>query len=283
MPLVTTQSILKDAYDHHYAVGAFAAHNLEILKSVVSAAESRQSPIIIQTTPGTIRYVGVDYLRAMVGTAANEASVPVALHLDHGDSYETVVKCLRAGYTSVMIDGSTLPFEENVALVQKVTETAHIAGVPVEAELGTIGGVEDDMEVSEEDAGFTSADTAENFVKRTNIDTFAPAYGTAHGLYKTQPNLQFDLLEDIASRVDVPLVMHGASGVSDEGVQKSVIRGASKVNFSTELKDVFAKGLRAYLAEHPDESDPRKYFSTAKQRVEDIAKQKIDLLLSQRV
>lgn len=280
MPLVTTKAIMEDAYRHHYAIGAFAAHNLEILKAVIAAAESTEAPVIIQTTPGTIRYVGIDYMAAMVRTAAENTKIPVALHLDHGDSFDTVVKCLRAGYTSVMIDGSRYPLEENIELVKKVTETAHAAGVPVEAELGTIGGVEDDLEVADSDAGLTDPDAAEQFVTRTQIDSFAPAFGTAHGLYKKEPNLRFDLLQEISNRVQISLVMHGASGVSDEGVRKAIQCGASKVNFSTELKELFVLELRKYLNENPEQSDPRKYFVPARQKVQELVQQKIENLQS---
>ena len=280
MPLVTTKAILEDAYRNHYAIGAFAAHNLEILKAVIDAAESMQTPVIIQTTPGTIRYVGVEYMSAMVKTAAERSAIPVALHLDHGDSLDTVVKCLRAGYSSIMIDGSSLPFDENISLVKQVTNISHSAAVPVEAELGTIGGVEDDLEVEESKAGLTDPVAAEQFVNQTGIDTFAPAFGTAHGIYKKKPNLRFDLLKEISERVQIPLVMHGASGVSDESVKTAIEIGASKVNFSTELKELFVIELRKFLNENPEESDPRKYFVSARQAVKKLVENKIKILLS---
>lgn len=278
MPLVTTKSMLNDAYQNHYAVGAFAAHNLEILKAIIEAGEARGTPVIIQTTPGTIRYTGIDYTVSMVQTAAEGSRIPVALHLDHGDSFDTVCKCLRAGYTSVMIDGSGYPIEENIALVKKTVDAAHAMSVPVEAELGTIGGVEDDLVVENAKAGLTNPESAVEFVTRSGIDSFAPAFGTAHGLYKKEPNLDFDRLKEISARVQIPLVMHGASGVPDGEVRKAIQLGASKVNFSTELKEVFAEELRQYLNENPKQSDPRKYFVSARRKVREIVEKKIDVL-----
>lgn len=275
MPLVTSKEMLNDAYRNGYAVGAFATHNMEIMKAVVEAAEELDAPIMFQTTPGTIRYVGIEYMVAMARVAAEKAKVPIALHLDHGDSFDIVAQCLRAGYTSVMIDGSHLPFEENVALVQKVVETAHAVDVPVEAELGTIGGVEDDLSVDEAEATYTDPALAEEFVSRTGIDSFAPAFGTAHGLYKGEPKLDFERLHEISQRVKIPIVMHGASGVPEQSVRESLKYGVSKINISTELKIPFAEQLRQYLIDHPNESDPRKYFVTAREAVKEVAKQKI--------
>lgn len=275
VPLVTPKHMLHDGYANGYAVAAFAIHNLEIMKAVVEAAEEMESPVILQTTPRTIRYVGIEYMVAMARVAAEKARVPIALHLDHGDSLDIVVQCLRAGYTSVMIDGSHLPFSENINLVKKVVETAHAVGVPVEAELGTIGGVEDDLSVDAAAAAYTDPVLAEEFVSRTGIDSLAPAFGTAHGLYKGEPNLDFIRLDDISRRVNIPLVMHGASGVPEKSVRESLQYGVSKINISTELKIPFAQELRQYLVDHPDESDPRQYFVNAREAVKDIAKQKI--------
>jgi tagatose 1,6-diphosphate aldolase GatY/KbaY len=275
MPLVTTKGMLQDAYEHKYAVGAFATHNLETMKAVVEAATELDSPVIFQTTPGTIRYLGVDYIVAMAKVAAESTKIPVGLHLDHGDSLDVVIQCLRAGYTSIMIDGSHLPFEENVALVKKVVEVSHYINVPVEAELGTIGGVEDDLSVDEAAASYTDPDLAEEFVRRTGIDFLAPAFGTAHGVYKGEPKLDFIRLEKISQQVGVPLVMHGASGVPEESVRKSLHYGISKMNISTELKIPFAEELRSFLNQYPNESDPRKYFQTARNAVKEVVKEKI--------
>lgn len=278
MALVSSQEMLTDAYKNGYAVAAFATHNLEIMQAVVEGAEELGAPIIFQTTPSTIRYIGLEYMVAMARAAAEKANVPIALHLDHGDSYEIVAQCIRAGYTSVMIDGSHLPFADNVALVQKVVELAHAVGVPVEAELGTIGGVEDDLFVEEADATYTDPEAAETFVAETGIDFLAPAFGTAHGTYKGEPKLDVARLKAISERVSIPLVMHGASGVSEESVRRSLSYGISKINISTELKAPFASELRRYLIAHPDATDPRKYFVPAREAVKAIVKQKIQMV-----
>lgn len=278
MALVTAKEILEDAYRNQYAVGAFGVHHLEVIKAVIAGAEALDAPVILATTPGTIRYVGIEYLAAMAKTAAEHAKVPVALHLDHGDSLEVVKQCLKAGYTSIMIDGSHLPFEENVRLVREVAELARESGVPVEAELGTIGGVEDDLHVEESRAMFTDPEKAEEFVRKTGIDFLAPAFGTAHGMYKKEPKLDFELLDEINRRVGIPLVMHGASGVPAESLKASLKYGISKVNFSTELKSAFVKELRDYLAHHPEEEDPRKYFVSARQAAERVVKEKISAI-----
>ncbi|WP_257348989.1 class II fructose-bisphosphate aldolase [Pseudalkalibacillus decolorationis] len=278
MALVSTKVILEDAYKNHYAIGAFGVHNLEVMKAVAAGAESLDAPVIFQTTPGTIRYTGIDYIQALATMVAEKSKVPIALHLDHGDSYETVMQCLRAGYTSVMIDGSRLPFNENIVLVKRVVEAAHAVNVPVEAELGTIGGVEDDLSVEDKDTQLTDPDLAEEFVRETNIDSFAPAFGTAHGLYKSEPKLNFRLIETISKRIGCPIVMHGASGVPEESVQKSLQFGVSKVNFSTELKVEFVSRLRDYLVNNPNTDDPRKYFVPAREAVTEIVKEKISML-----
>lgn len=278
MPLVTTKEMLKDARDNHYAIGAFGAHNLEIIKSIIAGAESVGAPVILQTTSSTYKYVGMPYMIAMAKAAAEQAKVPVALHLDHGESFNVVMECLRAGYTSVMIDGSTLPYEENVMLVKRVVEAAKPIGIPVEAELGTIGGVEDDLVVDESMAAFTDPQLAGEFVRETGIDSLAPAFGTAHGNYKQEPDLQFDLLRKIQEETSIPLVMHGASGVSEESVRKALNFGVAKVNFSTELKDLFADELRSYFIENPNENDPRKYFLPAREALIDLVKKKIEML-----
>jgi tagatose 1,6-diphosphate aldolase GatY/KbaY len=278
MSIVSSKSLLEDAYKNKYAIGAFATHNLEIMKAVVEAANELETPVIFQTTPGTIKYVGIKYMAALAEAAAKLSKVPIALHLDHGDSLDMVVQCLRHGYTSIMIDGSTLPFEENVDLVKRVVEMAHAVDVPVEAELGTIGGVEDDLSIDEAEATFTDPYLAKEFVQRTGIDFLAPAFGTAHGIYKGEPNLDFDRLKQISELVGIPLVMHGASGVPKEQVIRAIECGASKVNISTELKIPFAETLREYLISHPNETDPRKYFVTARESVKDVVKEKINMM-----
>lgn len=278
MSLVSSKELLDDAYRNHYAVGAFAAHNLEILRAVCERADKLGAPIIIQTTPGTLKYLGVERAVSMVKATADAVKIPIALHLDHGDSFETAMRCLRAGFTSIMIDGSHLPFEENIKLVSAVVRAAKPMGVPVEAELGTIGGVEDDLAVEEAAALLTDPSAAKIFVEQTKIDFFAPAFGTAHGLYKKEPELHYDILRDIKELIDIPIVMHGASGVPDESVKRALQYGVAKVNFSTELKVAFAREVRNYLIDHPAESDPRKYFVTAMEAVADIVEEKIEML-----
>lgn len=275
MPLTSPKELLADAYRNRYAVAAFAAHNMEMMRAVVEAAEEAGAPVILQTTPATLRYAGLESIVAMARAAAEGAKVPVALHLDHGDTFETVVRCLRAGYTSVMVDASRLPFLENAAFVAKVTEAAHAAGVPVEAELGTIGGAEEGGAGEEE---LTDPEAAEEFVRRTGIDFLAPAFGTVHGVYKGEIRLDFSRLEAISRRVGLPLVMHGASGVSGEMIRRAIARGVSKVNFSTELKRAFVRQLRNYLSNHPEETDPRRILLPAREAVKQIAKRKIEIV-----
>ena len=275
MPLTSPKELLADAYRNRYAVAAFAAHNMEMMRAVVEAAEEAGAPVILQTTPATLRYAGLESIVAMARAAAEGAKVPVALHLDHGDTFETVVRCLRAGYTSVMVDASRLPFLENAAFVAKVTEAANAAGVPVEAELGTIGGAEEGGAVEEE---LTDPEAAEEFVRRTGIDFLAPAFGTVHGVYKGEIRLDFSRLEAISRRVGLPLVMHGASGVPGEMIRRAIARGVSKVNFSTELKQAFARQLRNYLSNHPEETDPRRILLPAREAVKQIAKRKIEIV-----
>lgn len=278
MTLVTTKQLMEDAYANGYAIGAFGVHNLEIMKAIIAGAEKANAPVILQTTSSTYKYIGMPYLVALAKAAAAQAKVPVALHLDHGESLENVMECLRSGYTSVMIDGSSLPFEDNIALVKRVVEVAKAVGVPVEAELGTIGGVEDELKVDEANALFTDPEMAGRFVHETGIDSFAPAFGTAHGAYKKEPELQFDLLDQIRQATNIPLVMHGASGVPDASVKKAIGLGVSKVNFSTELKDLFANEIRAFFIDNPTENDPRKYFLPARAALTELVEQKIRML-----
>jgi tagatose 1,6-diphosphate aldolase GatY/KbaY len=278
MPLVSSKEILEDAYKYRYAIGAFPGHHYEMIRAIISAAEELDTPVIIQTTPDTILYTGIHHLAQMVKTAAENTKIPVSLHLDHGDSFHLVNQCLRAGYSSIMIDGSKLELEDNILLVKKVVEVCHAVDVPVEAELGTIGGAEDNSNVRNREIFLTNPHLAEKFVNRTGIDFFAPAFGTAHGKYKSEPKLDFPLLDDISNRVNIPIVMHGASGISDKDLQKSIQYGISKVNFSTDLKSAFALELRQHLNENPSQENPRKMFITARESVKEIVKAKIKVL-----
>ncbi|UZQ83199.1 class II fructose-1,6-bisphosphate aldolase [Thermoanaerobacter sp. RKWS2] len=277
MSLVNTKKMLEDAKENKYAVGAFNIHNLETLKAVVKAAYEMRSPLILQTTPGTIKHAGEDYIAAMAKVASEKYDIPIALHLDHGNSFDLVVKCIRAGYTSVMIDGSALPYEKNIELTKKVVEVAHAAGVTVEAELGSIVGVEDDMYVKEDKSAFTDPKMAADFVEKTGVDSLAIAIGTAHGMYKGEVKLDFERLKEIANLVDIPLVLHGASGVPDELVKKAIALGICKLNIATELKIPFANAIKEVFKNNPDESDPRKFLAPGERAIEEVVKEKIKL------
>ncbi|PTX64910.1 fructose-bisphosphate aldolase class II/tagatose 1,6-diphosphate aldolase GatY/KbaY [Melghirimyces profundicolus] len=272
MPLVSTKEMLEDARRNGFAVPAFPAHHLDIIRSVVDAADDMRSPVILQTTPATLEKVGIDYVTALVRTAAKRVSVPVALHLDHGNSYATVARCLRMGYTSVMIDGSHLPYRENVALVRRVVEMAHAVGVPVESELGAIGAAN---ETPQAHSSYTDPIQAKEFVETTGTDFLAPAFGTAHGVYRRGVRLDLTRLKAISRQTGVPLVMHGASGVPMEDIRRSIQSGIAKINFSTELKQSFSDSLRDYLTQHPEENDPRKIFGAARERLREVIRQKI--------
>jgi len=252
-------------------------NNMEILQAIIEAAEEENSPVFIQASQGGIKYAGIEYIAGMAKVAAEKAKVPIALNLDHGTSFTQVVQCVRHGFSAVMIDGSKLPFEENIAITQKVIEVAHPNNVSVEAELGKIGGVEDDIKVSERDATFTDPDEAAEFAERTGCDALAIAIGTAHGVYKGEPRLDFDRLAEISKRTDVPLVLHGASGVSDEAIRKAVPFGICKINIDTELRVAFAKAVRKVVAEQPDEYDPRKILGPAKEAMKEVARAKMRL------
>ncbi len=273
MPLVTSEQMLKDACRDHYAVGAFNAENMEMVQGIIEAAEELKSPVIIQTTPGTIKYASLKYYRAIVSAGAERSTVPIALHLDHGSSFELASQAYREGYTSIMIDGSKLPFEENIALTKRVVTMCGAGGIPVEAELGRVGGKEDDT-VADGDI-YTEPDKAVQFVKETAVTSLAVAIGTAHGFYKKQPALNYSLLTEIRGLVDVPLVLHGASGLSDEQVTECIRRGINKVNFATELRDAFSKGVKQALGENPKAFDPKSYNRYGRDFVKELVRHKI--------
>nr|NLJ02181.1 ketose-bisphosphate aldolase [Bacillota bacterium] len=226
---------------------------------------------------GGIKYAGIEYIVAMAEAAARKVSVPVALNLDHGTSFNQVVQCVRHGFSAVMIDGSQLPFEENIAITQKVVEIAHPSGVSVEAELGKIGGVEDDIKVDAADATFTDPKEAAEFAERTNVDALAIAIGTAHGVYKGEPKLDFARLEEIAAATDVPLVLHGASGISDEQIRRAIPHGITKINIDTDLRVAFSQAIKDFLAEKPNEIDPRKILGPAREAMKEVARAKMRL------
>ena len=262
MPFVSTREMLKKAQQGKYAVGAFNAENMEMVQAIVAAAEAEHAPVIIQTTPGTLKYADAMIFAGQASRLAAAAKVPVALHLDHGNSFELAEYCVRQGYTSVMIDGSLLPFEDNVALSRRVVEMA--GDTPVEAELGTVGGKEDSHEAS---MSYTDPAQAEEFVRRTGVYSFAPAIGTAPGVYKSTPTIDLERLSEIAARVDAPLVLHGTSGVPDETVRACIERGICKVNYATDLRITFTNAVKAYIAENPNAFDPKKYLGAARAAV----------------
>lgn len=267
--LVTTKEMLLDAQKNHYAVGAFNVENLEFVMAVLAAAEETKSPVIMQTTPGTIKTAGLDYFYGMVAAAAARTDVPVALHLDHGDGYDRCMQAFRTGYTSVMIDGSHESFEDNIALTASVARAGAAMGVPVEAELGKVGGKEDDGPAVEGENPYTDPEEAREFVERTGCTSLAIGVGTAHGVYTETPHIEQEVVKAIRAAVDVPLVLHGTSGVPDEQVAEAVKNGICKVNYATELRQAYTKGYMAFMAENPGVFDPKK---PAKQGMAEITK-----------
>ncbi len=271
--LVTTKEMLLNAQKYGYGVGAFNVENLEMVQAVVAAAEELKSPIIMQTTSSTLKYADPDYFYAMASTAAKKASVPVAIHLDHGNGFDISAKALRAGYTSIMIDGSHSPFEENIAITKSVVDMCHAAGVPVEAELGKVGGKEDDVDGG--NGGYTEPADAVEFTDKTGIDFLAIAIGTAHGVYKGVPKLDLDRLSEIKSVVSIPLVLHGTSGVPDETVRECIRRGICKINYATDLRIAFTQGVKDFLTNKPDAIDPKQYCAVGRDNVKEYVKGKI--------
>ncbi|MDQ0203246.1 tagatose bisphosphate family class II aldolase [Pectinatus haikarae] len=278
--ILSTRQMLIDAQENHYAVPAFNIHNMETLQIVAQTAVHMRSPLIIAATPSTVTYAGADYLVAMAETAAQTADIPIALHLDHHEDIKTIEEDIDAGFSSCMIDASMLPFEENVEKVKKVVAYAHRYDVTVEAELGKLVGIEDDVTVEAEDAVYTDPDNAADFVERTKIDSLAVAIGTAHGLYKGKPKLDFARLEAIRSRISIPLVLHGASDVPDELVEKAIALGICKVNIATDLKIPFSQAIKKYFADNPSANDPRQYMTPGKEAMKKIVEHKIKVCKS---
>ena len=271
---VSSKELVNKALEGHYAVPAFNAENLEMVQAIIQAAEEENSPVIIQTTPPTVKYLSADEAYAMVYAIAKKSKVPVALHLDHCAVFDDVMAAIKAGYSSVMFDGSKLPFEENIKISKKVSEVARPMGVTVEAELGTVGGKEDN--VVAENAIYTDPEQAKEFVEKTGIDMLAVAIGTTHGFYKGEPKLDFERIDKIKSLVDIPLVLHGGSGVPDESVKKAISLGMAKVNFATELRAAATKGVRRVL-EDKEVIDPKKYMGEARNEVIKLCREKIKM------
>lgn len=278
--LRNTKDMLIKARREGYAVPAFNIHNLETIQTVIEAAVEMKSPVILAATPGTMNYAGRAYIQAIAEVAAQENEIPIALHLDHHETLESIEESLKLGTKSVMIDGSHNSFEENIELTKTVVELAHSYGATVEAELGKLVGQEDDLIVEAKDAAYTDPETVVEFVERTGVDTLAVAIGTGHGVYETKPDLDFERLETIKNLIDIPIILHGASGISKEDVQKCIALGCAKVNISTELKIPFSTALRQFLIEHPNESDTRKYMGPAKEKMKEAAISKILICMS---
>ena len=299
MPLVTSKEMFERAMKEHYAIGAFNVNNMEIIQGIVSAAAEENSPVILQASSSAIKYAGYNYLLKMVEAATQETNIPIVLHLDHGPDFETCKACIDAGFTSVMIDGSKYDFEENVALTKKVVDYAHERGVVVEAEIGKLAGVEDEVNVSEDDARYTNPDEAYEFVQRTGCDSLAIAIGTSHGAYKFsgEPRLRYDILQKVKEKLpNTPIVLHGAStvipellemcnkyggnipgaqGVPDEMLKKAGELGVSKINVDTDLRLAMTASIRKVFAENPEVFDPRKYCGEARKMIKNTVQNKI--------
>lgn len=277
MSFVNSRELLLDAQAKGYAVGAFNVENMEMMQAVIAAAEAERAPLLLQTTPSTIRYAGTAIFAAMARAMAERASVPVALHLDHGESFEMCQQAAEDGYTSLMIDGSKLPLEENIALAKKVVDMAAARpGAPaVEAELGRLGGKEDSVEVKPGEDIYTDPAEAVRFVEETGVDTLAVAIGTAHGFYKGTPKLEFTRLAQLKDAVTVPLVLHGTSGVPDDDVRRAIGLGICKVNFATELRAAYTAAVREALAADPKLYDPKKFGAPGREAVTALVRHRI--------
>ncbi|MFY9996080.1 MAG: tagatose bisphosphate family class II aldolase [Leclercia sp.] len=276
MFIISTKAMLTKARYGGYAVPAFNIHNLETLQVVVETAAELRSPLIVAGTPGTFSYAGTGNIIAIAGDLAKTYNQPLAIHLDHHEDFDDIAQKVQAGIRSAMIDGSHLPFVDNVALVKRVADYCHRYDVSVEAELGRLGGQEDDLVVDSKDALYTHPQQAREFVTLTGIDSLAVAIGTAHGLYTATPKLDFERLAEIRNQVDVPLVLHGASGLSTADIRRAIGLGICKVNVATELKIAFSDALKTYLAVHPDASDPRHYMIPAKAAMKEVVRKVIN-------
>ena len=276
MPYISSKNMLEDARENNYAVCAFNAENLEMVQAIIWGAEQANAPVIIQTTPSTVKYADCAYFAAIVKAGAENSKIPVALHLDHGNSFELVCHAVKSGYTSVMFDGSHEEFEKNIALTKQAVEYARAFDVPVEAELGKVGGKEDDLEA---ETAYADPFEAREFVERTRCDSLAVGIGTAHGVYKTEPKLDLDRLAQIKKLVSVPLVLHGATGLSDDIIKACVERGINKINFATELRIAYTRAVRERLDEDGQIIDPKIYSEYAREQVRELVRDKINLTM----
>lgn len=277
MPLVSMNHFLPRAKQEGFAVGQFNVNNLEFVQAIIEAGKEEESPLIFGASEGAIRYMGLHNVVALARVAAEESKLPVALHLDHGSSFEMVMKCIQAGFSSVMFDGSHYPFEENIRLTKKVVEAAHAVGVSVEGELGTISGVEDDLDVKEEDAAIAKPEEAIRFWQETRVDAMAIAVGTAHGMYKGEPKIHFDVIDEVSQAIEAPIVLHGGSGVPDDSIRRSISLGVGKINVNTENQVASVKVVRELLTANPEMIDPRKYLGPAREAIKETVKEKMRL------
>lgn len=273
--LVTGKQILEHADQNGYAVGAFNVNNMEIIQAIAEAAGDLKAPVILQASQGAIKYAGVEYITSLVKTTAELVDVPMTLHLDHGTDFEEIMKCIRNGFTSVMIDVSKHELEENIRLTKEIVRIAHSVGVSVEAELGKIGGTEDQIVVSEAEATYTDPEEARIFVEETGVDSLAIAVGTAHGVYKGEPKVDIERIKEIDRVVPVPLVLHGSSGVPYDTLENAVKAGIRKINIDTDIRASFAGAVKKFVESNPEEIDPRKILKPARARMADTVKEKI--------
>lgn len=277
MPLVSMNEFLPKAKANRFAVGQFNMNNLEFAQAIMQAAMELNSPFIYGVSEGALKYMGMEYTVAIAEAAAKKSGLPIALHLDHGSSFEVAMECIRAGFSSVMFDGSHYPFEENIRLTKEVVKAAHAMGVSVEGELGTIGGVEDDISVDEADASLAKPEEAIRFYEETGVDCLAIAVGTAHGMYAGEPNIRFDIIREVADAIPVPIVLHGGSGVPDEAIRKAIEAGVGKINVNTENQVACTNAIREVLAKDTKVYDPRKYLTPARAAMVEVVKSKMVL------
>jgi fructose-bisphosphate aldolase class II len=277
MQLVPMTEFLPRAKANRFAVGQFNMNNLEFAQAITDAAIEEKSPFIFGVSEGALKYMGIEYTVALARASAERSGLPIALHLDHGSSFDVAMKCIRAGFSSVMFDGSHYSLEENIRLTKEVVKAAHAMGVSVEGELGTIGGVEDDISVDEADAALANPEDAIRFYEETGVDCVAIAVGTAHGMYKGEVKIRYDIIEKVSSAVPVPIVLHGGSGVPDDAIRKSIGVGVGKINVNTENQVACTNAIREVLGKDANVYDPRKYLVPAKAAMKEVVKTKIRL------
>ncbi len=277
MPLVTSHQMLRAALEGHFAIGAFNANNMEQVQGIVDAAVEERSPVILQVSQGAIRYAGLEFAAALVKTAAAQADVPVVLHLDHGTDFDQNIRCLRAGFTSLMYDGSKRPYEENIATTARVTYIAHVCGIPVEAELGQVLKSTDRVSEEEVEAAMTNPEQALDFVQRTGCDSLAIAVGSVHAMREAEAELNIERIKEIQSKVTIPFVLHGSSGVKEESELEAIQYGMAKINVATLLNVAFTRGMKRAMAELPDNVDPRKFLVYSRDEVKEVVRHKLRL------